>query len=257
MKRKSSILAMLFVATIAGAQTINLHMKNGEVIKYNSSEVDYIDFTESSEPEAYTACPDNHHPHLIDLGLPSGTKWACCNVGASSPEQYGNYYAWGETSPKSYYGPSTYQFSYLDDSGDYDPRTEKSYRYSNIGSDIAGTGYDAATANWGSPWRMPSFEQCNELRNNCTYVWTTQNGVNGMKFTGPSGGTIFLPAAGNRWYDDLNFAGDCGYYWSSSFGESYSYYAWGLYFDSGSVNMWHFYRNYRVGGQGVRPVRKN
>ncbi len=88
-------------------------------------------------------CPDGNHPHMIDLGLPSGTKWACCNVGASKPEDYGNYYAWGETQPKSVYDEDTYAY-YQNGS------------YVNIGSDIAGTGYDAATANWGAPWRRDS-----------------------------------------------------------------------------------------------------
>lgn len=113
-----------------------------------------------------TGCPDNNHPHMIDLGLPSGTKWACCNVGANAPEEYGNYYAWGETQPKSVYGWSTYQYGYYNYDGDYSHLV-------NIGSDIAGTGYDAATANWGAPWRMPSKAQCDELINNTTSVWTT------------------------------------------------------------------------------------
>ena len=199
------------------------------------------------------SCPDENHPHLIDLGLPSGTKWACCNVGASSPEQYGNYYAWGETSPKSVYNHVTYSY-YTGQDTDGNGYIDKNFSVVNIGSDIAGTGYDAATANWGSPWRMPTLEQCEELWQNCSCVWTTQNGVNGMKFTGPSGGTIFLPAAGYRWYDDLSYAGDWGGYWSSSLGESYSDTAWTLYFGSGYVGT---YYNGRYGGQSVRPVRRN
>lgn len=109
MKQLSILVVSMFIVAMAGAQTVNLHMKNGEVIKYNSSEVDFIDFAESSEPAepdapvAYTSCPDSHHPHLIDLGLPSGTKWACCNVGAQKPEDYGGYYAWGETAEKNSY----------------------------------------------------------------------------------------------------------------------------------------------------------
>ena len=96
------------------------------------------------DPEpSYTSCPDDNHPHAIDLGLPSGTKWACCNVGASTPEGYGNYYAWGETEPKSEYNLSTY--IHCDGSQS---------TYHDIGSDIAGTGYDTATANWGAPWRI-------------------------------------------------------------------------------------------------------
>ena len=180
---------------------------------------------------------------MIDLGLPSGTKWACCNVGASKPEQYGSYFAWGETSPKSTYNWSTY----IHCNGTYDT-------CHNIGSDIAGTQYDAATANWGSPWVMPNLEQCKELVNKCTSEWTTQNGVNGRRFTGPNGASIFLPAAGYRWDEDLRYAGSSGGYWSSSLNESHTYYASELYFGSGDVYT--DYRN-RYGGLSVRPVRKN
>ncbi len=194
--------------------------------------------TKSSE----TACPDGNHPHMIDLGLPSGTKWACCNVGASAPEQYGGYYAWGETHTKSVYNWHTYQYGRGWDDVDY------------IGSDIAGTGYDAATANWGAPWRMPSLAQCEELINNTTSTWTTQNGVNGRKFTGPNGGTIFLPAAGGRWGGELYIAGDDGDYWSSTLDEDYPYVAWYLYFGSGYAYTCY---NYRIEGHSVRPVRSN
>ena len=188
---------------------------------------------------SYTSCPDDHHPHMIDLGLPSGTKWACCNVGASTPEGYGNYYAWGETQPKDVYSQDTYQY-YQDGS------------YVNIGSDIAGTGYDAATANWGSPWRMPSLAQIQELLNNTTSTWTTQNEVNGMKFTGSNGGSVFLPAAGYRWSDELSYAGSRGYYWSSTLYESSPISAYYLYFYSGFAG-WGSDRRYD--GQSVRPVR--
>ena len=186
-----------------------------------------------------TTCPDANHPHLIDLGLPSGTKWACCNVGASAPEQYGNYYAWGETSPKSEYDWDTYQYGSKDDVVD-------------IGSDIAGTQYDAATANWGSPWRMPSQAQIEELTESCTSTWTTQNGVNGRKFVGPNGGTVFLPAAGGRWYGELNGAGSNGLYWSSTLLEGYPGDAYYLGFRSGGA-YWSGY--YRFRGRTVRPVR--
>ena len=148
------------------------------------------------EPQEYDlefsvhTCPDNNHPHAIDLGLPSGTKWCCCNVGASTPEGYGGYYAWGETSEKSVYNWNTYAY-YHDSNGDgwasYD-------EYTNIGSDIAGTSYDVARVRMGAPWRMPSVGQMEELINNCSRQWTQLNGVNGILVTGPSGGQIFLPA---------------------------------------------------------------
>ena len=199
----------------------------------------------AAEVSGETSCPDANHPHMIDLGLPSGTQWACCNVGASAPEQYGNYYAWGETSPKSVYNWDTYLYGYYNFDGDYSHLV-------NIGSDIAGTGYDAATANWGNPWRMPSLTQILELLNSCTSTWTSQNGVNGRKFVGPNGGTIFLPAAGYRWRSELGSAGSYGYYWSSSLRESYPDGACGLYFYSGSAR---WSDDDRGTGRTVRPVR--
>lgn len=191
------------------------------------------------------SCPDNNHPHMIDLGLPSGTKWACCNVGATTPEGYGNYYAWGETQPKSEYNWDTYQYGYYNGDGDYSHLV-------NIGSDIAGTSYDAATVNWGAPWRMPSLTQIQELLNKCSSEWTTQNGVSGRKFTGPNGGSIFLPAAGGRWGSGLYGAGASGGYWSSSLDESDPGYACGLGFYSGYAGWG---SNYRGSGLSVRPVR--
>ena len=242
------IVSLLFTLT-AGAQTVNVHKTDGTVVSYPASEFDYIDFTAAEEKpddgQSYTTCPDSNHPHWIDLGLPSGTKWACCNVGASAPEQYGNYYAWGETSPKSVYNWDTYQYGSSWDN------------VVNIGSDIAGTGYDAATANWGAPWRMPSLAQIQELRNNCTSTWTSQNGVSGRKFTGPNGGTIFLPAAGYRWDGELDDAGSSGFYWSSALGESGPYGAYYLGFYSGGA-FWYYYYGDGSGryyGHTVRPVR--
>ena len=185
-------------------------------------------------------CPDSNHPHAIDLGLPSGTKWACCNIGASSPEGYGGYYAWGETEEKSYYDWDTYKY-YNDDTG-----------LVNIGSDIAGTSYDVAHVKWGGSWRMPTTEQQQELLNNCSSEWTSENGVNGRRFTGPNGASVFLPAAGFRWYDNLYDVGNSGYYWSSSLYPSDDYYAGNLGFNSGS-SYW-YYVDGRYFGLSVRAV---
>jgi len=153
-------------------------------------------------PSAFTLCPDGNHPHAIDLGLPSGTKWACCNIGAATPEGYGDYFRWGETTPMK--------------EGD----TEATYRYEgrDIGDDISGTRYDAATANWGTDWQMPTEEQTKELMNNCSYEWTTLDGVEGAKVTGGNGRSIFLPASGYRSYSDgsLSSVGSYGYSWSAS-----------------------------------------
>ena len=129
---------------------------------------------------ANAQCPDNNHPHMIDLGLPSGTKWACCNVGASKPEDYGGYYAWGETEEKDVYSYETYIYGY----NEY------------IGLDISGTNYDVAHVKWGVSWKMPTTEDFKELIDNCTYIWTQQDGTEGSKFTGNNGNSIFIPDAG-------------------------------------------------------------
>lgn len=192
---------------------------------------------------AYATCPDNNHPHMIDLGLPSGTLWACCNVGASAPEEYGDYFAWGETKTKVNYNWDTYSYGTSSDNVDY------------IGSDIAGTEYDAATANWGAPWRMPTKEQCEELKDHCRWEWTSQNGIYGQKVTGPNGDIIFLPAAGSRWDGDFSDAGSSGNYLSSMLCESDQIFVYGLHFYSEEGAMQSYYS--RNGGFSVRPVRQN
>ena len=162
-------------------------------------------------------CPDNQHPHAIDLVLPSGTKWCCMNVGASSPEQYGGFYAWGETSEKSVYNDSTYSFVTGEPffNGWY---TAQSLKFQNIGTDIAGTSCDVAHVRMGSPWRMPDYEQLQELFHYCSSEITQQNGVNGILLTGKNGGQIFLPAAGYRLGEpnDYEGRGEDYYYWSST-----------------------------------------
>ena len=192
----------------------------------------------------YTSCPNDHHPHLIDLGLPSGTKWACCNVGAEKPEDYGGYFAWGETEEKDNYAWSTY----IHCDGSYSTCHD-------IGKDIAGTDYDVAHVKWGGSWVMPNLEQMEELLNNCTSEWTTENGVNGRRFTGPNGASIFLSATGSYFWDDdfLGNVGVWGYYWSSSLDDPHL--ANGLYFSDYTVYC------SRIGdrnrGLSVRPVVKN
>ena len=188
-------------------------------------------------------CPDTHHPHEIDLGLPSGTKWACSNVGATKPEEYGGYYAWGETEEKDYYYWSTYIHCDGSNSTCHD-----------LGSDISGTEYDVAHMKWGSDWVMPTYDEQMELLNNCTSEWTTLNGVKGRKFTSKiNGNSIFLPAAGIRWYGDLDGAGERGDYWSSTQNPDYSN-AYHLFFRSGNAG---WYDNFRYGGESVRPVVRN
>ncbi len=176
----------------------------------------------------------NGHEY-VDLGLPSGLKWATCNVGANKPEDYGNYYAWGETSTKSSY------------------TSDNSKTYGKQMYDIKGNSqHDAARANWGGTWRLPTKAELEELNNKCTWNWTTQNGVKGYKVTGPNGNSIFLPAAGYRYGSSLDDAGVLGYYWSSTPFESYGIYgAFNLHFCSSDHGVHGIDRR---NGRSVRPV---
>lgn len=207
---------------------------------------DFTPIEYEGKQQAYLNCPDSNHPHLIDLGLPSGTKWACCNVGATKPSDYGNYYAWGEVETKNWYDWDTYLYGIPWNNNLID-----------IGSDIAGTQYDAAKANWGSPWSMPTKSQFDELLNNCAHEWTTMYNVGGIKFIGSNGGTIFLPAAGIYLNGEANnLSGWCGVYWTSSLSEKYNYIASILYFNNNNE----FFSGYgdfgwRSNGNSVRPVQ--
>lgn len=135
----------------------------------------------------------NTPAEAIDLGLPSGTKWASWNLGASSPEECGGRYAWGETEEKLVYSNETYL--------NYDRSTGK---YRNIGNDISGTAYDAAHVKWGGLWHMPSQSEFEELVTFCTYEWTTYKGVKGGKFIGPNGNSIFLPINSSLDWDNID-----------------------------------------------------
>ena len=168
----------------------------------------------------------------VDLGL--SVKWATCNVGASKPEDYGNYYAWGETTTKSSY------------------TSDNSKTYGKSMGDIAGNSiYDAATANWGGNWRMPTKAEMQELRDRCNWTWTTQNGVKGYKVTSKTNGnSIFLPAAGDRGGRSLGNAVGYGGYWSSTPDENNGR-AYRLHFNSGNHDVNYTNRGF---GHSVRPV---
>ena len=201
--------------------------------------------TSYSEVVSFTTLDKIVHEY-VDLGLPSGLKWATCNVGANSPEEYGNYYAWGEVVPKTEYSSS--------DCPTYGLATSQLQAQGYIdGEGNLTAQYDAATLNWGGNWRMPTKAEMQELIDNCTWEWTTQNGKNGYKVTGPNGNYIFLPAAGYRDGSSLRSAGSYGYYWSSAPHEGNSYNAYYLYFSSDDHYVSHYGRNY---GLSVRPVRE-
>ena len=187
----------------------------------------------------FTACEPSigkdgmgkHNGHeYVDLGLPSGLKWATCNVGATTPEEYGDYLT------KYCYNSDYGKDGFTDTKTVLDPED------------------DAATANWGGAWRMPTIAEQDELRNNCTWTLTTQNGVNGYKVTGPNGNSIFLPAAGFMYEGTLGDAGSGGIYWSSSLYIGDPSDAYGVvYFNSDNVDSDYSPRYF---GQSVRPVCK-
>lgn len=222
--KKTFLFSVLVVgATLLQAQSITVHQtcgQNGQVVK---------------------AIPD-----AVDLGL--SVKWANMNVGAESSEDYGNYYAWGETSAKETYNWSTY-FDTNDGGSTF-------AKYNNEGDKkVLDPEDDAAHVNWGGSWRMPTEAEWQELIDNCTWTWTTQNGINGYKVTSNKAGYtdkfIFLPAAGYRYGSDLYNVGSYGYYWSSSLFESNSNNAWFLSFNSDYYCLNGSYRYY---GPSVRPV---
>ena len=212
----------------------------------------YDDCSKNGYKGGYVPAPAD--VQAVDLGLPSGIKWASCNIGATTPENYGNYYAWGEVLPKEDYSWVTYKYA----NGDYNKLT----KYCNNAS-YGDNGFtdnkttlepedDAAHVNWGGSWRMPTDAEWAELIANCTWTWTTQNGINGYQVTGKTNSnSIFLPAAGYRYDSSLSYVGYDGYYWSSSLYEYYPYYAWYLYFGSDSVYRGSYYRSR---GRSVRPV---
>ena len=173
--------------------------------------------------------------NAVDLGLPSGTLWADRNVGADSPEDYGDYFAWGETSTKSIYDWSTYKWC----QGSYTSMTKyctKSSYGTVDNKTVLDLEDDAAYVNMGTEWRMPTIDEQKELSIKCTWTWTTQNGTKGYKVTGPNGNSIFLPAAGARSGSSLSDAGSWGHFWSASLDESSPDFAWYLGFYSSNCH---------------------
>lgn len=185
----------------------------------------------------------------VDLGLPSGLLWATRNVGAISPEDYGYYFAWGETSIKYVYSWDTYAYGYEEEG---DPVILHLTKYNTDDNlTILQPGDDAATANYGG--RMPTMVECQELLDNCTSVWTTLNGVPGRRFTGPNGSSLFLPAAGERYGVEHGF-NDLGLYWTSSLDPPGSSFAYSFRFYSSWVVLDEADRST---GRSVRAVREN
>ena len=217
--------------------TASIVDKNGEAIDEETLTI---------KIEAEGVCDNENYVHAVDLGL--SVKWACCNVGATAPEGYGGYYAWGETEEKSYYDWNTYKY-YIGTMTKY--CTDSYYGTVDNKTTLEPTD-DVATVKWGGAWRMPTAEEQEELCRYCTCEWTTLNGVNGWRVTGPNGNSIFLPAAGHRGGTGVSeLQGSYGCYWSSSLVSSYIYYAFNLNFGIGGPGWDSSGRCY---GRTVRPV---
>lgn len=180
---------------------------------------------------------------VIDLGLPSGLKWAKCNLGAKSPEQYGDYYSWGETSVKDSYESSDYTL--YDSDGNMIKYNESDSLTTLLPED------DAATVNLGGQWRMPTRDEFIELIEECSVQDHTINDIPGLLFTGPNGNSIFLPHTG-YWSPENapDEVFDSGYYWTSSIEDGS---AVAMSTGTGSIEP---YEDYGYYGQSVRPVTK-
>lgn len=211
MKRTISLLAVICCVLAINAQEImKVHVADGTVKTYNIEDVDSVVFNTPYDNEQY----NNHE--FVDLGLPSGLKWATCNIGANAPEEYGNYYAWGETEPKDDYRGNKYfaddysttdrllKYNVNPQQGDVDNKT------------VLDPEDDVAHVVWGGTWRMPTDEEHRELRLKCQWENTTLNGVKVTKITGPNGNCIYLPYTGRRMYAMTLSADTEGYYWTSS-----------------------------------------
>ena len=209
-----------------------------------------VDFIKTMEKMEIEDDSDLNIHEYVDLGL--SVKWATCNVGATKPEEYGDYFAWGETQPKSTYNWSTYKYCNGSSTSLTKYCTDSSYGTVD-NKTILDAADDAARANWGGSWRMPTDAELTELREQCTWTWTRQNGVNGYKVTSQSNGnSIFLPAAGFRNASSLILAGSSyGLYWSSLISSNFPILAYVLYFNSDSVRR---DNSDRYNGFSVRPV---
>ena len=231
-----SLVAFFALATSASAQCMKVYQNGQLKAIYYVSKDDKVEFSDDFPfPDGKDNMENGHE--YVDLGL--SVKWATCNVGASSPEDYGDYYAWGETEPKAEYNLSTY----------FDSNSDKYATNKNTQLDPDD---DVAHVKWKGTWRMPTKAEQDELREQCTWTWTSQGGKNGCKVTSKkNGNSIFLPAAGYRYDSGLSSVGSSGYYWSSSLGTSYSGSAYDLGFNSDRVDWGYLDRRY---GQSVRPV---
>lgn len=282
---KKQLLATLGVGAIGIASYAATFMQvvtnDGSIVEYNVENVSEVNFVKKEVVVPQDTTPSSNHSY-VDLGLPSGTLWATYNIGATKPEEYGDYFAWGETEPKDVYDWSTYKYAKASGAWDLDSLTK--YNFGNYYDGVVDSlstllpEDDAATVNWGSEWRMPTNEEQRELLDECYVVWTdSYNGreVRGIivykaksaedkgEFVGSwqtpsedystSDSHVFFPAAGYRGGSDVYLVGSLGGYWSSSLYEKYEYGARYLYFNEKDA-FWDD-DDYRRSGFPVRAVR--
>ena len=202
---------------------------------------------------SFTTLNNSGDHDYVDLGLPSGTLWATCNIGATSPKDYGEYFAWGETQPKDAYDWSNYQ--YCNGSSNtltkYCNNTNYGYNGFIDNLTILLPEDDAATINWGGDWRVPTAGEWNELRDNTTCTWTTQNGINGQLFTASNGNSLFIPAAGSHTNAAI-YVGIMGRYLSKGINTNNPSEITLFYFSSSGCSTYNGWE--RCLGYSIRPV---
>jgi hypothetical protein len=229
---------------------ITLSDESGEYIKFQVEGKEFV----AGKAYAYFLTDEENVIknvyNAVDLGLPSGTLWADRNVGADAPEAYGDYFAWGETEPKSVYDWSTYKWC----NGSSSTMTKycTSISYGTVDNKkVLDLEDDAAYVNMGTQWRMPTIENLNELKTYCTKTTTTLNGVTGYKYLGPNGNSIFLPAAGQRLSNYVWHLGSECVIWSSSIVKEAPNTAFELY---AYYSSYYFEESERCEGHQVRAI---
>lgn len=198
---------LFLLTSLIGLSTSTLSLAQDVMVIKSKDNTESQIYINNIQQVTFVTETNNHESPVaeaVDLGLPSGTLWASWNLGATKPEEFGDYYSWGETEVKDYYHRSTYKY--------YDVSQDN---WQDLGLNIANTEYDVAHAKWDGFWRMPTPNQIEELHKHCPKEWTTVNGVKGVRVTGPNGASIFLPAAGQCDRDYLYGIGERCYYWTS------------------------------------------
>ena len=237
-KQSAAVVAKPTKESVAKKDKVREKQKNTAVVAKADKERAAKEPKVQEKPKSAATAEMNGKHECVDLGLPSGVKWATCNVGAMKPEQSGDYYSWGEIEAKMDYSASTYNNVVAAD-------TRR--------ADVLSPDEDVAHVKWGGNWRMPTLKEVEELVNNCKWFYTMQGGVRGYKLTGPNGNSIFLPAAGYRDGTSLVDNGSYGHYWSSTQCDVFDDYSYYLYF---SCHYCYWYSGARYTGRCVRPVCK-